>query len=54
LIAALPAIILGIVDFIIGAIPKIIDAGISYVSLVDALPEIITAIVRLYRKLSRV
>ena len=38
LIAALPAIITALVDFIIGSIPQIIDAGIQLlVSLVEAL-----------------
>ena len=46
MIAALPAIITAIVEFIVGAIPQIINAGIQLLtSLVSALPEIITAIV---------
>ena len=46
LIEALPQIITGIVDFLIGAIPQIIEAGIQLLTaLVTALPDIIAAIV---------
>ena len=46
LIAALPEIIMSIINFILDAIPQIIETGIQLLtSLVAALPEIITAIV---------
>jgi len=46
LIAALPGIIVGIVGFLVGAIPTLIDAGLQlFLSLVGALPQIVTAIV---------
>lgn len=46
LIEALPTIILGIIDFVISAIPQLIQAGIALLlGLIGALPEIISAIV---------
>lgn len=46
LIAALPQIILGIITFLINAIPTLIDAGLNlFLALVGALPEIITGLV---------
>ena len=47
LIESLPKIIENIIDFLVGAIPMIIDAGIELLSsLVDALPTIIISIVK--------
>ncbi|HWK19823.1 MAG TPA: hypothetical protein VNR37_03510 [Microbacteriaceae bacterium] len=46
IIDALPTIILNIVNFIVGAIPQLIDAGIQlFMSIVAALPDIIHGIV---------
>jgi len=46
LIDALPDLIISIIDFLLGAIPTLIEAGVSlFMAIVDALPEIIEGIV---------
>jgi phage-related protein len=46
LIDALPELITSIIDFVIGAIPTLIEAGLTlFIALVGALPEIITGVV---------